>query len=61
MPISSAKAAELGRKHRLTLADVGVLQRMADDDADAEKLAADFSDNLDYEDLSAKIYRGEPT
>ncbi|MGQ0842539.1 MAG: hypothetical protein ACT4QF_00255 [Sporichthyaceae bacterium] len=47
MPITNAKAVEIAKKYRLTITDAESLARMAEDDADAERIAAALSDDLE--------------
>lgn len=60
MPIPYQKAAELGREHRLTLADTKALAEMADDAEQAEELARTFTDTeIDYDALADQIAGGQ--
>jgi hypothetical protein len=47
MPLDSKTAAEVARRHGLTLGDAAALQRLADTADEADDLAAQFSPAAD--------------
>lgn len=57
--LTADQAAEVARRHGLTLSDAAAIHALADNEADADRIAARFSPDNTPEALADAVYRAQ--